>query len=83
VVHLDLVDAATLRSYPARSRRFIVYNPTDDTRSVRLALRALRGRSYRVSTAGRVVDRGTLLRGVPLTLPGRSFQTIELEEVTE
>ena len=65
VVHVDLLDAATLPGYPARRRRFIVYNPTDETRSVRLALRALTGRAYRVSTAGRVVDRETLLRGVP------------------
>lgn len=80
VVSADLLDPSALRSFPPSRRRFLVYNPTTDTSSFRLAFRALTADRYRVSTRAGVVDRGALLKGLPLTLPGRAIKTIDIEE---
>jgi len=58
----------------------VVYNPTAQTRSFRLSLRALTGDRYRVSTGAGVVDRDVLNDGLPLSLSGHVFHTIDIEE---
>lgn len=81
VVDVDLLESATLRAFPPQRRRLLVYNPTPQHRSFRVAFRALTADRYRVSTGTGVVDREILLEGLPATLSAHAFSTIDIEEV--
>lgn len=83
VVYTDLLQPAALRRFPAPQRRFVAYNPTPATRRFRFAGRALSSARYRVSTHEAVVDREALEAGLPVEMAGRSWRTIDLEEVPE
>lgn len=56
LVNLDLLDAQSADQFPAKELQFVLYNPTAETRSAKVAIPPAHGRAVRLSQDGKPVN---------------------------
>lgn len=55
LVNLDLLDSFDRQQFPPRQLNFMLYNPTDETRSATISIPPARGASVRINVNGKTV----------------------------
>lgn len=77
-IYLDLLEPVTLTGFPPPRRRFLLYNPTPDSRDFLLQIPHLPVGHYRIAPDGHHVDAVKLANGITLRLDAGMWREIEL-----